>query len=129
MLLFIANYRRELRMKANIRKKRKIEITTEFAERMKKIEKEARAALRRAQEEMKQQVDKRRRKVGKWDKVILNMKDLLFKERLAKKLVNQYIGSYFIEEVVSTNVVKLWLPISMRIHSVVNISYIVQYKK
>ena len=65
MLLFIANYRRELRMKANIRKKRKIEITTEFAERMKKIEKEARAALRRAQEEMKQQVDKRRRKVGK----------------------------------------------------------------
>jgi len=35
------------------------------------------------------------------------MKDLVFKERLVRKLVNQYIGPYFIEEVVSTNVVKL----------------------
>ena len=35
------------------------------------------------------------------------MKDLVFKERLAKKLVDQYISSYTIEEVVSTNTVKL----------------------
>ena len=35
------------------------------------------------------------------------MKDLVFKERLAKKLVNQYIGPYFIDEVISTNAVKL----------------------
>jgi len=35
--LFIANYGRELRMGADIRKKGKMEKVTEFAERMKKI--------------------------------------------------------------------------------------------
>jgi len=51
--LFMANYGRELRMKADIRKKEKVEKTTEFAESMKKVQKEARAALRKVQEEMK----------------------------------------------------------------------------
>jgi len=63
------------------------------------------------------------------DKVMLNMKDLVFKERLAKKLVDLYIGPYTINKVVSTNIVKLQLPTSMRIHLVVNISWVVQYKK
>ena len=53
----------------------------------------------------------------------------MFKERPAKKLVDQYVGPYTIKEVVSTNVVKLRLLISMRIHPVVNISQIVQYKE
>ena len=35
--LFIANYRRELRMGVDIRKKEKVEKTTEFVERMKKV--------------------------------------------------------------------------------------------
>jgi len=60
---------------------------------------------------------------------MLSMKDLVFKERLARKLVDQYIGPYIIEEVVSTNTVKLQLLISMRIHPVVNVSYIVHYKE
>ena len=38
---------------------------------------------------------------------MLNTKDLVFKERLVKKLVNQYVGPYIIDEVVSTNAVKL----------------------
>jgi len=38
---------------------------------------------------------------------MLSTKDLVFKERPAKKLVDQYIGLYTIEEVVSTNAVKL----------------------
>jgi len=38
---------------------------------------------------------------------MLSMKDLVFKERLAKKLGDQYVGLYIIDEVVSTNVVKL----------------------
>jgi len=54
---------------------------------------------------------------------------LVFKERPARKLVDQYIGPYTIEEVISTNVVKLQLLTSMRIHLVVNISRIVQYKE
>ena len=57
------------------------------------------------------------------------MKDLVFKKQLARKLVNQYVGSYTIEEVVSTNAVKLQLPTSMRIYLVVNISQIVCYKE
>ena len=38
---------------------------------------------------------------------MLSTKDLVFKERPAKKLVDQYIRPYTIEEVVSTNTVKL----------------------
>ena len=38
---------------------------------------------------------------------MLSMKDLVFKKRTAKKLVDQYIGLYTIDEVVFTNVVKL----------------------
>ena len=38
---------------------------------------------------------------------MLSMKDLVFKKRLEKKLVDQYIGSYTINKVVSTNAVKL----------------------
>jgi len=38
---------------------------------------------------------------------MLSTKDLVFKERPARKLVNQYVGPYVIEEVVSTNAVKL----------------------
>jgi len=42
-----------LRIGADIRKKGKVEKVTEFAERIKKIQEEAGAALRRAQEEIK----------------------------------------------------------------------------
>jgi len=59
---------------------------------------------------------------------MLSIKDLVFKKRPVKKLVDQYMGLYAIEKVVSTNVVKLRLPISMRIHLVVNIR-IIQYKE
>ena len=81
---------------------------------------------------MKRQADKGRKETKDWkkrDRVLLSTKDLVFKERLARKLVDQYVGPYTIEEVVSTNVVKLRLPTLMRIHPVVNISRIVQYKE
>ena len=60
---------------------------------------------------------------------MLSMKDLIFKERLEKKLVDQYMGPYFINKIVSTNTVKLQLPTSIRIHLVMNISQIVQYRE
>jgi len=53
---------------------------------------------------------------------MLSIKDLVFKERPARKLVDQYVGPYNIDEVVSTNVVKLQLLTSIRIHLVVNVS-------
>jgi len=87
----MANYERELRMGVNIRRKGKIEKATEFVVRMKKVQEEARAALKRVQKEMKQQADRRRKQTEEWkavDKIIPNMKDLVFKKRLAKKLVD-----------------------------------------
>ena len=35
------------------------------------------------------------------------MKDLVFKERPAKKLVDQYVGPYIIDKVISINTVRL----------------------
>jgi len=60
---------------------------------------------------------------------MLSTKDLMFKERLVKKLVDHYVGPYTIEKIVSTNAVKLQLPTSIRIHPVVSISQIVRYKE
>jgi len=97
-------------------------------ERMKKIHEEAGAVLKKAQEDMKRQADRGRKETEKWrkgDRVMLSTKDLVFKERLARKLVDRYIGLYVIEEIVFTNIVKLQLPTSMRIHPVVNVSQIV----
>ena len=47
VFLFMANYRRELRMEVDLRRKEKMEKAIEFVERMKKIQKEARVALMR----------------------------------------------------------------------------------
>ena len=60
---------------------------------------------------------------------MLSMKDLVFKEWLVKKLVDWYVSPYIINEVVSTNMIKLWLPTSIRIHLVVNVSWVEQYKE
>ena len=53
----------------------------------------------------------------------------MFKERPSKKLIERYMRPYAIEEVVSSNVVKLRLLSSMRIYPVVNVSWIVRYKE
>jgi len=128
VLPFIANYGRELRMEGDIRKRGKIESATKSVERMKKVHEEAGAALKKAQEDMKRQADKGRKETKDWkkgDRVMLNTKDLMFKEKPVRKLVDRYIGPYTIEKVVSTNAVKLQLPTLMRIHPVVNVSWIV----
>jgi len=129
---FMVNYGRELMMGGDIRKKRKVESAMEFAERMKKVHEEAGAALKKTQEEMKKYADHSRRETEEWkkeDRVLLSTKDLVFKERPVRKLTERYVGPYEIEEVVSPNAVKLQLPTSMRIHLVVNVSRIVQYKE
>ena len=81
---------------------------------------------------MKRYADRGRRETKAWkkgDRVLLSTKDLVFKERPSKKLMERYIGPYAIEEVVSSNAVKLRLPNLMRIHPVVNVSRIVRYKE
>ena len=125
MSLFIVNYGRELRIGIDIRRRGKMKKAMEFAERIKKIQEEVGAALKKAQEKMKQQADRGRRDVEMWkagNRMMLSIKDLIFKERPAKKLIDYYVGPYIINEVVSTNVVKLQLPVLMRIHLVVNVS-------
>jgi len=117
---FMANYGRELRM-GGYKKKGEG-----------KEHEEAVVALRKIQEEIKRYADRSRRETEEWkkgDRVMLSMKDLVFKERLVWKLMKRYVGPYVIEEVVSLNAVKLQLPSSMRIHLIVNVSQIVQYKE
>jgi len=55
------NYGRELRMGGDIRRKGKIEKAMEFVKIMKKVQKEAEAVLKKVQEDMKRQVDKKRK--------------------------------------------------------------------
>ena len=57
----MVNYGRELRMEMDIRKKGKVEKTIEFVKRMKKVQEEVRAALKKAQEDIKRQADRRRK--------------------------------------------------------------------
>jgi len=81
---------------------------------------------------MKRYADKKRKEVEDWrkgDKVMLSIKDLVFKKRPVRKLVERYVGLYKIEEVVLLNAVKLRLLSLMRIHPVVNVSQVVQYKE
>jgi len=60
--LFITNYGRELRIGIDIKRKEKMEKTTEFVVRMKRVQVETGVALKKAQEEMKRQVDRGRKK-------------------------------------------------------------------
>ena len=80
---FMANYRRELRIGGDIRKKGKVEKAMEFVEKMKKVHEEAGVALKKVQEDMKRKVDKERRESKNWkkgDRVLLSTKDLVFKK-------------------------------------------------
>ena len=88
---FMVNYRRELRMGGDIRKKGKVEKAMEFVERMKKVHEEVEAALKKIYEDMKRQADRGRKETKDWkkrNKVMLSTKDLVFKERLVRKLVD-----------------------------------------
>ena len=62
MSLFMVNYGRELRMGVDIRRKEKVKKTTEFAEIMKKIQKETKVVLRKVQ------IDRGRKEVKEWKK-------------------------------------------------------------
>ena len=60
---------------------------------------------------------------------MLSIKDLIFKERLMRKLVDQYVSLYIIEEMVFSNVVKLRLLTLIRIYPVVNVSQVIKYRE
>jgi len=98
VLLFMANYGRELQMGTDIKRKGKVEKAMEFVERMRKIQEEIGTTLRKAQEEMKRQVDRKRQEVEEWrkrEKVMLSTKDLVFKERLTKEVDREVCGTIY----------------------------------
>ena len=61
--------------------------------------------------------------------IILSSKDLVFKKRPVKKLIERYVGLYIVEEVISKNVVKLKLPAFIKVHLIINVSRVVRYKE
>jgi len=72
------------------------------------------------------------KEVEEWkksNKMMLSTKDLVFKKKLAKKLVDQYVSLYIIDKIVSTNAIKLQLLTSIRINLVVNVYQVVRYKE
>jgi len=114
------------------RKKGKYAGAEKFIEKMKEIQEEAKAALGKAQADMKKYADKKRSDVEEYkvgDLVMLSTKDLKYQMvgRRTEKLTERFVGPYKIKEIVSSNAVKLELPSTVRIHPVVNISRIRQY--
>jgi len=132
MTPFKANYGQDPRMGFEERKKRKYEGAKKFIEKMKEIQKEARAALGKAQEEIKKYADKKRREVDDYkvgDLVMLSTKDLKYQMvgRRTEKLMERFVGPYKVKKIVSSNAVELELPGTIKIHPVVNVSRIHKY--
>jgi len=111
---FKANYRQDPRMGFEGRKKGKYVGAEKFVEKMKEIQEETKAVLRKAQEDIKKYADKKRLdadeyKVG--DLVMLSTKDLKYQmvRRRTKKLTERFVGPYRVKEIISLNAVKLEL--------------------
>ena len=128
-LPFKVNYRQNPRMGFEGRKKRKYKRVERFIEKMKEIQEEAKAALGKAQEEIKKYVDRKRGEVDDYkvgDLVILSTKNLKYQMvgRRTEKLMEKFVGPYRIKKIVSSNAVELKLPSTVKIHLVVNVSRI-----
>jgi len=129
---FKANYGQDPRMGFEGRKKRKYARAEKFIKKMKKIQEEAKAALRKAQEDMRKYTDRKRLDVDKYkvgDLVMLSTKDLKYQmvRRRTEKLMERFVSPYKVKEIVLLNIVKLELPSTVKIYLVVNISRIRRY--
>ena len=85
--------------------------------------------LGKAQADIKKYADKKRSDVEEYkvgDLVMLSTKDLKYQMvgRKMEKLTERFVGSYKVKEIVLSNMVKLELPNTVKIHPVVNISRI-----
>jgi len=128
-LPFKENYGQDPRMGFEGRKKRKYTGTEKFIEKMKEIQEKAKAALGKAQADMKKYADKKRSDVEEYkvrDLVMLSTKDLKYQMvgRRTEKLTERFVSPYKVKEIISSNAVKLELPSTVKIHLVVNVSRI-----
>ena len=115
-----------------LRKKGKFEEANKFMERMQEIQKEVKAALGKAQEDMKKYTDRHRGETEEYrveDLVLLSTKDLKYQitGRRMEKLTERFIGPYKVKSIVLMNVIELELPSTVKIHLVVNISRVCRY--
>jgi len=99
---------------------------------MKEVQKEAKVVLGKVQEDMRRYAGRHRLeavgyKVG--DLVLLSTKDLKWQMvgQSSEKLVKRFIGPYKIKAIISSNIVELELPTTVKIHPVVNVSRIKRY--
>ena len=82
---------------------------------------------------MKQYTNRRKKEKEEYWKenlVMLSIKDLKqqIKGRRTKKLTEQFVNPYKVKRVVLTNTIELRLPVTIKIHPVVNISRVQLYK-
>jgi len=129
MLSFKANYRQDPRIGFEGRKKGKYERAERFVEKIKEIQEEAKAALGKAQEEMKKYTNRKQVEVDNYrvgNLVILSTKDLKYQMvgRRTEKLTKRFVSPYKIKKIISSNPVELELPSTIKIHPVVNVSRI-----
>jgi len=132
VLPFKANYGQDPRMEFEMRRKGKYKGAEKFVTKIKEIQEEAKAALGKAQEEMKKYADKKRGEIDDYkveDLVMLSTKDLKYQMvgRRTEKLMERFVGPYRIKKIVSLNAVELELPSTVKIHLVVNIVRIQRY--
>jgi len=125
-LPFKANYEQDPRIGFKGKKKEKYVGVEKFVEKMKEIQEEAKAALRKVQEDMRKYADRKRSDVDEYNLVMLSTKDLKYQmvRRRTEKLTERFVSPYKVKKVVLSNVVKLELPSIVKIHPVVNVSRI-----
>jgi len=124
---FKANSGQNPRMGFEMRKKGKYEGVEKFAKKLKNVQEEAKAALQKAQEDMKWYADRERGEVEKYrvsDLVLLSTKDLKYQMagRQTEKLTERFVGPYKVKAIISSNAIELDLPSTVKIHPVVNVS-------
>jgi len=130
---FKVNYGQDPRIGFEGRRKGKYKAAGKFVEKMRKIQEEVKAALGKAQEEMKKFADRKQGRGEEYrvgDLVLLSTKDLKWqmKGRRSEKLTEHFVGSYKVKGIVSSNAIELELPKSIKIHPVVNVSRVRLYK-
>ena len=127
VLPFEANYGQDLRMGFEGKRKGKYKVVEKFTERMWKIQKKVKVALKKAQDEMKKFIDRKQSKGEEYkvgDLVLLSTKDLKWqiKRRQLEKLTEHFVEPYRIKGIILSNTIELELPGSIRIHPIVNVS-------
>ena len=128
---FYANYGYHPRMGFEPIRETQNESTGQFITRLKSVQEEAVSAIKRAQEEMKKQADRKRRDAPifkKGDKVLISTENLQLKVP-AKKFAPRRIGPFKITDIVNDNAIRVELPKNLKIHNVFNVSQITPYKE